>query len=426
MSEARNDPYSALRVPAFRFYASAWTFAVLGQQIQSVAIGWSLYARTKDPLVLGWVGLLQAIPVMTLAIPAGQLADKFDRRKVLLLSQVASVLTSIGLVACSMNDAGIGAFYLLLFLDAIANAIGWPARSSILPLLVPVETISNAVTWNSSLFHSASVIGPALGGLIVLKSVTAALACDLIAGAWYVLCLSLIHLRPQEKSKEPVSLSSLLAGLRFVVQQKIILATISLDLFAVLLGGAVYLLPAVATDILKVDARGFGLLRAAPAIGAITMGMTLAHMPPLKKAGKAMLLAVAGFGVATIVFGLSRNFYLSLIALFLTGAVDNISVVVRHTLVQVLTPDAMRGRVSAVNNVFIGASNELGGFESGLTARLLGITTSIVGGGIGTVLVVIGIDRVFPQVRALGPLNEVRLTEEQTAEVANEGASPPK
>ena len=404
------DPYAALRIRGFRFYASAWTLAVLGSQMQSMALGWDLYQKTGNPMVLGWVGLLQAIPVIALALPAGHLADRFDRRKILIISQVGSVLTALGLVMCVLSSAPVGAYYALLFFDAIMNAIGWPARSAIVPQLVPLETLSNALTWNSSFFQTASVIGPAIGGGVIwlTGSTAPAYAIHAAAGLWYILCVLTIHTRPYTRSKEPLSIQSLLAGIRFVRQQKIVLATISLDLFAVLLGGAVYLLPAVAKDILKVDSMGFGLLRAAPAVGAVCMALVLAHMPPMKHAGRAMLYAVAGFGVATVIFGLSHNFVLSMIALFFTGAADNVSVVVRHTLVQVLTPDEMRGRVSAVNGVFIGASNELGGFESGLTARLFGVTASIVGGGIGTILVVAGIDRLFPQVRAFGSLTDAR------------------
>lgn len=407
------DAYAALRVRGYRFYSSAWTLAVLGSQMQSVALGWDLYQKTHNTMVLGWVGLLQAIPVIALALPAGHLADKFDRRKILVVSQAGSVLTALGLIFCVLLSAPVSAYYALLFFDAIMNAIGWPARSAIVPQLVPIETLGNALTWNSSFFQTASVIGPAIGGgvLWLTNSAAPAYGVHAAAGLWYIICVLTIHTRPYTRSKEPVSLQSLLAGIRFVREQKIILATISLDLFAVLLGGAVYLLPAVAKDMLQVGSFGFGLLRASPAVGAICMAVALAHMPPMKHAGRAMLWAVAGFGVATIVFGFSRNFSLSLTALFVTGAMDNVSVVVRHTLVQVLTPDDMRGRVSAVNGVFIGASNELGGFESGLTARLFGVTASIVGGGIGTLLVVAGVDRLFPQVRAFGSLIDARPVE---------------
>lgn len=403
------DPYAALRVPAYRFYASAWMLAVFGSQVQSVALQWDLYKRTGDAMVLGWIGLIQAIPVISLAIPAGQLADHFSRQRILMCTQFGSVLASLGLLWCAMNDAPIHSYYMLLFCDAIMNAIGWPARSSIVPLLVPQGTLASAVTWNSSLFHLASVSGPAVGGFVLSKSLPACYAIHACTALWYVICMMLIRpTQQQQVSKKAITFESLMAGLRFVFQQKIILATISLDLFAVLLGGAVYLLPAVAKDWLHVNEFGFGLLRAAPAIGAICMGLTLAHLRPMKQAGRAMLWAVAGFGAATIVFGISRNYAVSLVALFLTGALDNISVVVRHTLVQVLTPDEMRGRVSAVNNVFIGASNELGGFESGLTTKLFGLTASIVGGGIGTILVVAGVDRLFPQVRAFGALHEAK------------------
>lgn len=417
----RNDPYAALRLASFRFYASGWTLAVIGQQIQGLALGWDLYRKTHDPMVLGWVGLLQAIPVISLALPAGHLADTFDRRKILIFSQVGSMLTSLGLVACYLHGAHVWAYYLLLFCNAIFNAIGWPARSAIVPQFVPVEKLSNAITWNSSFFQFASVTGPAIGGFVVAKSVAAAYSCDVLTSLWYICCLLLIRTRPQEKSREPLSVRSLLAGVRFVYQQKIVLATISLDLFGVLLGGAVYLLPVVALDILKVGELQYGILRAAPAVGAILMGLLIAHLPPMKNAGRSMLLAVAGFGAATIVFGLSRNYWLSLAALFLTGAADNVSVVVRHTLVQVLTPDEMRGRVSAVNNVFIGASNELGGFESGLTARVFTPVISIVGGGIGTILVVLGINHLFPQVRQYGSLADARRVKLATAEEKSEG-----
>jgi len=413
MSDVSNqtvtDPYAALRVPAFRFYATAWTLAVLGTQIQTAAVQWELYEKTKDTLVMGFIGLVQAIPVIALAIPAGQLADRFDRRKILIFTEVCALATSVALLLCSIHHASTHAYYVVLCMYAVSHAIGWPARSAIVPQIVPLKTLPNALTWTSMLFQFASITGPAIGGLLVWRlGATSAYVGSLSACVWFAVCLSLLRAPAQVKSAETVSLRSVLAGLHFVFSQKIILATISLDLFAVLLGGATYLLPAVATDVLHVGAFGYGLLRSAPALGAIAMGLIIAHRPPIRHAGRAMLLAVAGFGVATAIFGLSRNFTLSFVALLFTGAFDNISVVVRHTLVQVLTPDEMRGRVSAVNTIFIGASNELGGFESGLTARLFGVVASIVGGGIGTVLVVLGVDRTFPEVRKLGALTDVR------------------
>ncbi len=239
-------------------------------------------------------------------------------------------------------------------------------------------------------------------------NVPAAYIVSAIFAAIFAVSLGSVRMRGQAPAREPATLKSLAAGVRFVFRTKIILATITLDLFAVLLGGATYLLPIYAKDILHVGAVGFGWMRAVPAIGALLMGLVIAHLPPMKRAGRAMLWAVGGFGAATIVFGLSRSYWLSLAMLFLTGALDNISVLVRHTLVQVLTPDSMRGRVSAVNNIFIGASNELGGFESGLTAKLFGTVTSVVAGGIGTIVVVLATAGIWPQVRKFGSLVDAK------------------
>jgi MFS family permease len=298
--------------------------------------------------------------------------------------------------------------YGVLFIIAITKAIGWAARSAMLPALVPPAVFANAVNWNSSAFQTSAMIGPALGGMIVRWNVPLAYIVAAVLGLVFAAMMLPLKIRYHPPKPEPATLASLAAGVRFVLDTKIILALITLDLFAVLLGGATYLLPIFATVYLHVGAVGFGWLRAGPALGAVLMGLLIAHLPPFKHAGRAMLWAVAGFGVATIVFGLSRNLWLSLAMLFLTGALDNISVLVRHTLVQVLTPDAMRGRVSAVNNIFIGASNELGGFESGVTARFFGTITSVVAGGIGTIVVVILVGLIWPQVRRFGSLTDAK------------------
>jgi MFS family permease len=284
--------------------------------------------------------------------------------------------------------------------------MGWPARSALMTQTVPTEHFGNAMTWSSSVFQISAVTGPAMGGLILLKSVPAAYLVDAFCQFAYAIFLWLLVLRPALRSSEPANWKTVSAGVRFVQAHPMILAIMTLDLFAVLLGGATYLLPAYADTILHVGAPGFGWLRAAPAFGAFGMGMLIAHRPPMKRAGRALLLAVAGFGVATIIFGFSKNFWLSLLMLGLTGAFDNVSVVVRHTLVQVLTPDEMRGRVSAVNNIFIGASNELGGFESGTTAKFFGPIASVVAGGIGTIAVVLGVMFVWPEVRRFGSLQQ--------------------
>ena len=416
---AKHDPYSALRLPAYRRYVFGSTLMLLGQQMQAAAVGWDVAIR-RDPtgtnakaaaLALSWVGLVGAVPVIALALPAGQLADRFDRKRLVLGMMVLSGLCSVALAAVSYAGASLAWLYAILLVASTVWAVGGPARSALLAQVVPVEQFASAATWGSSFFQIAAVTGPALGaGMIAIgarfhfAAVPIVYLADTACAAAFVLLLLAVPVRPLDRRGPPATLETLLAGIRFVWTNQIILATITLDLFAVLLGGAVYLLPIFARNVLDTGAFGFGLMKAAPAVGAFAMAVCLAHLPPMKRAGRDLLLAVAGFGVATIVFGLSRSLPLSLAMLFLTGAFDNISVVVRSTLVQVLTPDAMRGRVSAVNNVFIGASNELGGWESGLTARAFGPLGSVVGGGIGTLVVVVATTVIWPQVRRFGSL----------------------
>jgi MFS family permease len=416
LEASTHDPYAAFRYPSFLRYQLGWVVSIVGQQIQSVAIGWEMAKRSPTAegaaLLLSYVGLVQAAPVILLALPAGHIADRFDRRRVVMVTQAIAVICSVALAALSHAHGSVLAMYGVLLLGAIGGAAGSPARSALLPEVVPQEVFSNAVTWNSSFFQVASVLGPALAGLVILFSLPAAYIVDAACGLAFLIALPTLKLRTGvARSREPATVKSLVAGVRFVRAKKIILATITLDLFAVLLGGATFLLPIFAKDVLHVGEVGFGVLRAAPAVGAFVMALIVAHMPPMKRAGRAMLLAVTGFGVATIVFGISKNFVLSLVMLALTGAFDNISVVVRHTLVQVLTPDEMRGRVSAVNNVFIGASNELGGWESGFTAHLLGAVRSVVFGGIGTILTVICIALIWPEVRRFGSLQHAKAEE---------------
>jgi MFS family permease len=415
-----HDPYAALRIPAYRRYMIGTTLSSLGQQLQSAAVGWEVALRSSHPaFALSMVGLVGAAPVILLALPAGHLADSLDRKKLTLITLMLTALCSVGLAGLSLSHGPLIFMYLLLLLGATFGAIGGPARSSLLTQIVPLEMYSNATTWGSSGFQIASMVGPALaGGIIAIESIhtvpTLPLAylIDAGCGITFAILLLATRVRSSQRRGEAASLQTLLAGIRFVHVNKIILATITLDLFAVLLGGATYLLPIYARDVLHVGGVGFGWMRAAPAVGAFAMGLLVAHMPPMKHAGRNLLLSVAGFGLATIIFGLSRSFTLSLTMLFLTGAFDNISVVVRHTLVQVLTPDSMRGRVSAVNNVFIGASNELGGFESGLTAQWFGPIWSVVAGGIGTILVVMSVAAIWPQVRKFGSLVDARPIEE--------------
>jgi len=415
---ADHDPYAALRLPAYRLYGSGWIISTIGQQIQTVAIEWDIYNRTAShnygihPLTaMALVGLVLAVPVIVLAIPAGMMADRYDRRRIIQGSAVVSAIASLALAGLSHWDGPLKLMYLFLFLGAIGYSIGWTARSALLPQIVPAEIFSNAATWNSSGFQIAAMAGPALGGAILVKSTTAAYLIAACATLAFAIMLIPVKVHRVTRAREPLTFHNLAAGFRFVWSTKIILATITLDLFAVLFGGATALLPAYARNILHVGKVGFGWLRAAPAVGALLMGMWLAHRPPMQKAGRDMLLAVAGFGVATIAFGLSHSFTLSFLMLLATGACDNISVVVRHTLVQMLTPDAMRGRVSAVNNIFIGASNELGAFESGLVGRVFNEVVSVVSGGIGTVIVVGAVALIWPQVRRFGSLHDARPVE---------------
>ncbi len=421
---AGHDPYAAMRLPAYRRYVTGSTLSSMGQQMQAAAVGWEVALRSARPeLALSMVGLVGAAPVILLALPAGHLADSWNRKTLTIVTLLLTAACSVGLAILSYQSGPLILMYLLLLLGATFGAIGGPARSSLLSQVVPLELYSNATTWGSSCFQIAAVSGPALaGGIIAIGSMhlghhlfaTLPLAylIDAGCGIAFILLLLVTRIRPAEQKREAASVQTLMAGIRFVRMNKIILATITLDMFAVLLGGATYLLPIFARDVLHVGAVGFGWMRAAPAIGAFVMAMVLAHLPPMKHAGRNLLLAVIGFGLATIVFGFSRSFVLSLVMLFLTGAFDNISVVVRHTLVQVLTPDSMRGRVSAVNNVFIGASNELGGFESGLTAQLLGPIASVVVGGIGTIGVVLAVAAIWPQVRRFGSLADAKPIED--------------
>ncbi|MDR3404410.1 MAG: MFS transporter [Chthoniobacter sp.] len=434
---AKRDAYAAFRSPAYRSYAISSFVANLGRQMLGVALGYEIFQRTHSATALGLVGLMGALPIIFLSIPAGIAADRLNRKFIILVTQLLSSLTSVGLTILALERVSVPAIgplalgtqalywlaalfgektgvvfeaaqpimYVLLFINGLSRAFGWAARSALFPNLVPRPALSNAVMWNSSNFELTCVVGPALGGLAIAQiSIPSVYATDAIFALIGFLCILPIHAPQDIAETHPHPLKDLLTGLRFVFESKIILATITLDLFAVLLGGALALLPIFADQILHVGAVGLGWLRAAPSIGAVLMAFALAHRPPLKQAGSAMLLAVAGFGAATIVFGLSRNYALSFLALALTGACDNISVVVRHTLVQLLTPDAMRGRVSAVNNIFIGSSNEIGAFESGVTAALWGPVRSVVIGGIGTILVVLATAWKWPQVRTIGPL----------------------
>ncbi len=401
-----HDAYAAMRFRDYRLFLIGNVIANLGMQMQTAAIGWEIYARTGSALKLGFVGLAQVIPVIALVLPAGHVADRFDRRRIVMMMQLLIAACSIGLAWVSHRQADVVWVYLILLTAGVGRAFLSPARASLLPQLVDREQFSNAVTWNSGGFHLASIIGPAVGGWLIYLSGSAMMVYLLDAAGTLTFFTLLVMMRPRpaEFVPETAGWSSLAGGFSFLRRSPVVFGSITLDMLAVLLGGAVTLLPIYASDILHVGAVGYGWMRAAPALGALLMAFLLAHRPPIEQAGRALLWSVIGFGVATVIFGLSRSYWLSLAMLFLTGMLDNISVVIRHTLVQLLTPDAMRGRVSAINSMFIGASNELGGFESGAVAAIIGPTLSVVSGGVGTVLVVIVCALVYPQLRRYGRL----------------------
>jgi MFS family permease len=440
---ARHDPYAALRVPNYRRFLSGWVFASMGLQMQGMALGWEVYERTHSAFHLGLIGLCRALPVIALALPAGQIVDTLNRKTVLIWTQFAFAFVSAGIVAASYFQVDLVWLYALVILSGCARVFNGPSRSSLLPQIIPAgpdgtthpETFHNAVTWNSSVFHLSAVAGPLMAGQVIhfMQSAAAHRPPDqpITAAAWPVYlmtCLGclifgvtacFLHPRPNQRAAAKLNFGSLRAGMlegaRHVWREKTILGAITLDLFAVLLGGATALLPVYAKDILHVGPVGLGALKAAPYLGAVVMSLVLAHRPPFRRAGFALLWSVAGFGLCIVAFGLSRSFWLSIAILLVSGALDNISVVIRHVLVQMRTPEHVRGRVSAVNSVFIESSNELGAFESGVVAvgfqKLLGTAAlgaigSVVSGGVGTILVVAAVAIWLPEVRRLTRLRE--------------------
>jgi len=381
----------------------------MGEQMINVAIGWELYNRTGSALVLGFVGLVQVTPILLLSLPAGHIADRYNRKRIMLIATGAVALSALGLTLLSLTHGSLLLIYVCLFCIGTATAFYGPASSAMTPQTIPDYAYGSAATWSSSSWQLAAVLGPSLGGLLIALSHSAMLVYAFNVGTNLLFLLLLLRIRIRQQKVAPqegTTLRALGEGLRFLGRTQIILAAITLDMFAVLLGGATTLLPIFAKDILHVGPAGLGWLRTAPSIGAICVAFSLAYAPPFKRAGRVLLCAVVGFGGATIIFGLSHSFWLSLFMLFLLGGFDNISVVIRSTLLMTRTPNAMRGRVGAVNSLFVGASNELGGFESGLVAQFFGPIASVVGGGIGTILVVAGVALLWPEMRRLGRLDE--------------------
>jgi MFS family permease len=398
----------AFSYPSFRFYQLARFLTITASEMQSVAVGWQIYDITHRPLDLGLVGLAQFLPPFLLFLFAGHAADRFQRKRIIMICYGAFAACSLLLFAITVRDVRSTApIYAVLLLVGIVRAYNGPAGQAFLPLLVPEKDFPNAVAWGSSIFMAATILGPALGGIIYGLSGNAndVYIAAAITFAISVLLVGSIKLQIQQRPRQTLSMESVLAGFRFVWRTKLVLGAISLDLFAVLLGGAVALLPVYAREILAIGPRGLGILRAAPGVGAVITAITLAHWPLKRRAGFKMMWCVAGFGLFTVIFGISRNIYLSLFALLMIGATDMVSVIIRSTMVQLATPDEMRGRVSAVNMIFIGASNEFGQFESGLTAQWFGTVPAVVLGGIGTLIVVAAYSWFFPELRNVDRLS---------------------
>lgn len=398
-----HDPYAALRFPDFRLLITANFLSSLARAILSVIVGWELYVRTGSALALGMVGLVQIIPNVVLAIPAGQYVDRHDQKRIAVFATILNAITALMLAILSAVQGPLVLIYFCLFLIGVGRVCLSPTQGPLLASIIPPNQFGNASAWSSSGGQLASVMGPAIGGLGVAVLTDPAPVFATAAGMLAVAAVAFSRLRPRpiERSNERVTKDSLLAGIRFIRSTKVLLAAITLDMVAVLLGGATALLPIFAEDVLHVGATGLGLMRAAPAAGAILMSFAIAHKGPFRRAGVSLLATVFAFGMATILFGISRSFGLSMVALALIGAFDAISMVIRDTMELTFTPDQMRGRVGAIHYIFIGMSNEFGEFESGVAAALLGATTAVVVGGIGTLLVVPIIALVWPQVRRM-------------------------
>ena len=404
---------AAFQFSGFRLYEIARFCIVFCTEMQSVAVGWQVYEITKRPLDLGLTGLVQFLPGMLLFLVAGHAADRFDRRKLLTTCYAGYALSSVLLLMVTLRfellhrTETVIPIFAILFLVGVVRCFSMPASRALLPQLVPEEQFQSAVAWNSGVFQCATILGPALGGLLYAFSRGPSLVYGmaLIAGSVAVLTTMRIQTRSRPRPREPFTLKSVSAGFRYIWTHKLVFGSISLDLFAVLLGGAVALLPVYAKEILRTGPWGLGLLRTAPGVGAGVMALLMAFKPIRRMAGATMLWCVGGFGLFTIVFGVSRSLALSLVSLIFVGAADMVSVVVRGVLIQIETPDEMRGRVNAVDMIFIGASNELGEFESGLAAQWLGAVPAVVLGGVGTILVTILWAWMFPELRKADKLS---------------------
>ncbi|MDX2020788.1 MAG: MFS transporter [Deltaproteobacteria bacterium] len=388
-------------------FAVGRLFSVVGMQMAFITVSWDVYDRTRDPFVLGLVGLVQLVPVLLFTLPAGNIADRYPRRYVGIAAHTLMALALVGLAVASRASAPMYVVYTLLFAVGLARAFASPSTNTILPQLIPAATLSGANAWLSSSFELGVITGPALGGALLAAThqPLVPFACGAVGQLVFIGVLASMPPPPSGvHATQGKNARDVLAGLRFIRNTPVFLGAITLDLFAVLFGGAVALLPVFARDVLHVGPSALGWMRAAPSVGAMLMSLLATQLSPWRRPGLVLLLVVAGFGLASLGFGLSRSLAPALFFLFLTGVCDSISVVIRQTLEQVMTPDVLRGRVSAVRFVFIGFSNELGAFESGVTAAAFGPVGSVVFGGVGALLVVFSVAKLWPQLLALGPL----------------------
>jgi len=408
---ARTDPYASFRYPEFTAFLFVRFAMVFAWSMQFVVIEWEVYNLTKSPLALGYIGLMEVIPAVLMALFAGHIADKSENKSLLMKCILGFSVISLGLflltwpkvVAGWSSNLVLTGIYVLVFLGGFVRAFIGPTIFSLMALILPRKLYPNGATWNSTMGQLGRVIGPALGGFsITLIGVHWSMCIIFGFSLMALISLQRITKKPIVNNKTDQSVwSSLSEGLSFVFREKSILGAITLDMIAVLFGGAVALLPVFAQDILKVGSEGFGILRAAPAVGTSVIMVISAYFPLYKKAGMKLLTVVFGFGLCILVFGLSKVFWVSVVALFFSGITDGISMVIRDTILQLKTPADMRGRVASVNAIFVGSSNELGAFESGLTARLMGTVTSVIFGGSMTLLTVLATGALLPSFRKL-------------------------
>jgi len=403
------NAYAVWRIASFRKFISGRFFLTFAIQMQSVIIGWQVYDLTHDPFSLGLIGLAEAIPFLAVALFAGHVADLFNRKKIIVFTASIYVLCAFALLLISLNlkdwfpITGVLPLYVVIAITGLARAFFYPAQSAYMAQIVPRELYTNSSTWNSTIWHIAAVSGPAAGGLIYgFAGQLPAYFCVLFFSTFSLLFfLTSAKIPLPERTKNEKIVESLSTGLRFVFANQILLGAMALDMFGVLFGGAVAMLPVFAKEVLFIGPQGLGFLRAAPAFGAVLMALILAYFPPVYKSGQKLLISVALFGLCIVLFAISKNFWLSFALLALSGMFDNISVIIRGTILQMFTPDEMRGRVASVNSLFIGSSNELGSFESGLAARFLGLIPSVVFGGGITILVVAITSKLAPVLRKM-------------------------